>query len=582
MSGKGYFKDNFIGTVFQFLLRILGAACVLIEIFFFADVVDGVVSTVESGDKFPWESVIIVCSLWLIEYVCSVLTEFLSKHMQANMSAFYTERVISKKTVIPYREKEKREIQELFERVGTDPSEHIYDFFSGIMELSSFAMKIVGFFAVCLTKNVWVSLILLAAMAPIVFVGVQNGKISYEAYDESTRHFRRANYFKRILSSREDAQERNMFGYSDWALKRWEESYDKAIEIEDKANRKVFGRMGINNMIYAVLLGIILAILLVPVNLGTMTVGFYIAFAKAIITYLHTLEEELPPLLVKMSKNRLYLRDYHYFLKIEESENAEKEECSDEPETEEKEITIEFRNVSFSYPESDVKILDNLSLVMSDKKRYAIVGVNGAGKSTLMKLLLGVYDNYEGEILINGKEVRSMSGKERSKLFSVAFQNFARYPLTIRENIGNEAISTDEAVRIAEKIGLTDTLREKEIDFDTDLGRVSEESSDMSGGQWQLITIFRCLVSDNPIQILDEPTSAMDPVREAMLYKLFQEEFKGQIGICITHRMGAAKMCDEIIVLSGGKVAESGSHEILMARNGLYHSMYCEQRSWYE
>jgi ATP-binding cassette subfamily B protein len=74
----------------------------------------------------------------------------------------------------------------------------------------------------------------------------------------------------------------------------------------------------------------------------------------------------------------------------------------------------------------------------------------------------------------------------------------------------------------------------------------------------------------------------MDPVREAMLYKLFQEEFKGQIGICITHRMGAAKMCDEIIVLSGGKVAESGSHEILMARNGLYHSMYCEQRSWYE
>lgn len=246
--------------------------------------------------------------------------------------------------------------------------------------------------------------------------------------------------------------------------------------------------------------------------------------------------------------------------------------------------TITFQNVSFRYPGTEKDILRNLNLTLEPGRHYAIVGVNGAGKTTLTKLLTGLYDNFEGEILIGGRSIRDFTQAQLKAMFGVVYQDFARYYIKVADNIAlGNVLSYDEAKirEAAQFIGIDEAIRQLPQGYDTYLGKIHEGGVDISGGQWQRLAIARILYNPAHMRILDEPTAALDPVAESEVYRMFGQISAGQSTIFITHRLGAARLADDIIVLDGGRVAEQGSHEALLSAGGIYAEMFEAQRSWY-
>jgi ATP-binding cassette subfamily B protein len=246
---------------------------------------------------------------------------------------------------------------------------------------------------------------------------------------------------------------------------------------------------------------------------------------------------------------------------------------------------IEFENVSFQYPGSDRKILDNLSFHMGKGERIALVGENGEGKTTLVKLIARLYDPTEGRILLDGRDIREFNIDELRKEIGVIFQDFVRYDLSARENIGigNIArVGDDTALWNASKKGNADEVLAKlPGKLDQVLGRRFEGGVDLSGGEWQRMALARAYLRDAQILILDEPTAALDAIAEAEVFQKFAELTKGRMALFISHRFSTVRMADRILVLSGGKIREDGTHDRLVNEGGLYSRLFEVQAACY-
>lgn len=248
--------------------------------------------------------------------------------------------------------------------------------------------------------------------------------------------------------------------------------------------------------------------------------------------------------------------------------------------------TIEFKNVWFRYPGTDKYILNGLSFKVEDGEKISIVGENGEGKTTMIKLLLGLFSPDKGEILIGGKSIEQLKSSEKiSQLCGTVFQDFMRYSINARENItvGDiENIYQEQDIEeVAKKVNAYNFIQNLPNKWDTILNRMFEKGVDLSGGQWQRIAMARALLGDKKILILDEPTSQLDPLSESKLYQDFAKLTNGKTSIFITHRLGSTAICDRILVISEGKVVQSGTHEELVNSNGLYASMFNAQKHWY-
>ncbi|MFR5073060.1 MAG: ATP-binding cassette domain-containing protein [Bianqueaceae bacterium] len=238
---------------------------------------------------------------------------------------------------------------------------------------------------------------------------------------------------------------------------------------------------------------------------------------------------------------------------------------------------IEFKDVSFKYPGTDKLILDGVSFVIENGKHYSFVGVNGAGKTTITKLIIGLYTNYEGEILVDGKSIRDLTQAEIKGLSAVVYQDFAKYNMSLYDNLAIADIDNSNTYEQAEKaielVGLSDAVTNLENGMDTLLGKIGKDGVDISGGEWQRVAMARIVMSNAPLKILDEPTAALDPISESAVYHNFEQISKGKTTIFISHRLGSTKLADIIYVLANGKIVESGCHSALMAENGLYCDM---------
>ena len=218
-------------------------------------------------------------------------------------------------------------------------------------------------------------------------------------------------------------------------------------------------------------------------------------------------------------------------------------------------------------------------------RHYALVGANGAGKSTITKLMLGLYAPTGGEILINGKPIADWQQDALNGLFGVVFQDFARYSLTVRDNVVLRDRGRDSDALVAaslEQAGLGELITGMPRGADTPLGKVLPGGVDISGGQWQRLALARSLASAAPVRILDEPTAALDPLAESEVYQSYSRAAAGLTTLFISHRLGSTKIADRILVVDGGVISESGTHDDLMRREGRYAQMFTTQRHWYE
>jgi ATP-binding cassette subfamily B protein len=305
----------------------------------------------------------------------------------------------------------------------------------------------------------------------------------------------------------------------------------------------------------------------------------FIALIGAVIGLSERLTWGVNHMVTEIVRNREWLKDLTEFMALEIIEDA-----TDAP-TPMDFSQIEFKNVTFAYPNTEKIVLDGVSFTIKKGKHYSFVGENGAGKTTITKLITGLYDNYTGEILVDGVCLRKLSHAQLKGLTSVVYQDFARYSISMYDNIamGNihhfdDRKQAEEAVQL---VGLQQAVEKLRDGMDTPLGKVLENGVDLSGGEWQRIAMARSVINPAPLKILDEPTAALDPVAESTVYKNFEKITRNETTIFISHRLGSTKLADIIYVLDNGKIFESGSHAELMAQNGIYAEMFNVQAKWY-
>lgn len=248
--------------------------------------------------------------------------------------------------------------------------------------------------------------------------------------------------------------------------------------------------------------------------------------------------------------------------------------------------TIEFKDVSFSYPGTDRLVLDKISFKLEGGTTTVLVGLNGAGKTTLIKLLTRLYDPVDGVILLDGIDIRNYDIKQLYKMFGTIFQDFGKYATDIEENIyfGDVEKGAVEAEldKAAKHSGAYDFISSYPKKYKTPLTKYFEEDgTELSIGQWQKLSVSRAFYSDSDILILDEPTAALDAIAEQQIFKQFEELTKGKTSIFVSHRLSSATSADKILVLENGKVVEEGSHKDLMELKGKYFELFSTQAKRY-
>lgn len=428
----------------------------------------------------------------------------------------------------------------------------------------------------------WISgMAIFAVSIPLFYIAMRTGEKNYSLQSDALEIKRRYEYLADVLTNRECAKERAVFGYNAHIEKEYDSYCEYANQKEAQIEKKKYANMKSGSLITLVL-GIIIMFLLLPeLQAGRISRGLYVGLVSAVLGLVQSMSWDLSGIMREYAGTKAYLKDADTFWNMEEKENADVEP-QEIPDFQLQ--TIEFRHVSFRYPGAEEYVLRDCSFVLQGDKCYSVVGRNGAGKSTITKLLMGLYDDFEGEILINGRALHEYHYAEIKWLISVVFQDYARYALSVKENILLGNVNCQDfglLEQIVQELELDEFVQKLPGGLDTVLGKVEEGSTDLSGGQWQKLAIARLLYSEAPINILDEPTAAIDALEENNLYQSFQKMCQGCTAIIVTHRLASAQIAERIIVMKDGRIVQDGRHEELVEVEGEYKRMYELQKKWY-
>lgn len=486
------------------------------------------------------------------------------------------QQMMDKRAGMSYAHIENAGTWDLIARVCENPEEKVASGIAAVSGLLSIFIRIGGLILLIAAEVWWAALIVLVFSIPLLWAAIRGGKDNYQGHQETTKLRRQYNYLSTMLVSREAAQERTLFGYT----AKMDERFYGFFETVRKRLLRIGFRADVRSAMSGILTSLatvaVSLLLLAPALTGILTVGMFIALVTAVFSMQSLLTAELHSLVQTWTGNQAYMKEYRAF------EGLSMERAGPAAETEAPAFaSLTFRDVRFQYPGSDQVILDGLSFTIHAGQHYAFVGANGAGKTTVTKLMTALFDGYEGDILLNGQDIRSMPPAEVRAYFAVVFQDFAHYGVSLRDNItvGRESLDWSSAM---ERAGLQPLAHSLPQGVDTPLGKVQADGQDVSGGQWQRIAMARCIASPAPIRILDEPTAALDPIAESDVYGQYAGISEGKTTVFISHRLGSTKLASHIFVMDKGRVVQEGNHAALMSAGGLYAQMYESQRGWYQ
>jgi ATP-binding cassette subfamily B protein len=246
---------------------------------------------------------------------------------------------------------------------------------------------------------------------------------------------------------------------------------------------------------------------------------------------------------------------------------------------------IQFKHVCFRYPGSDTCVLRNINLTIQPGEKLALVGANGAGKTTLVKLLTRLYDPTDGQVLLDGVDLREYDPSELRQRFGIIFQDFVRYHLAVSDNIGFGQIEAladrTRIVCASERSGAHAMIEKLPQGYDTQLGSKFENGRELSGGEWQKVALARAFIRDSAVLVCDEPSTALDAENEAAVFAKFRELTQDKIAVLISHRFSTVRMADRIAVIEAGTVSELGTHDELLASRGTYARLFLLQAEGY-
>lgn len=577
-------KNSPFWSIITIAVRIFNALLPSLQIYVTAKFIDTAVAIFEGKAERGQIMLPLFLTMGIISYqnIIRLLMDLIDLRINIKMTENFRQAIVEKRARLEYKHIENNDSWDLISRTCKDPVGRIRGGMGDLLGAVDLIIRVVSILMVLMTQVWWAGLLIILICVPLFYIAAKAGKTTYEANKEAEKHHRRGWYLSYILTGRELVEERTLFSFSEHVNEIWHEKYETARKISQRAELKRFIKMKGSSLITVFINLAIIGVLIPAVGSGEITIGMFMGLVTASLNLVQMMSWQLTWITSQMANIREYLKDLSEFSKLSEQDSAV-DLPSDMSGFEFE--SIEFKNVSFKYPGTERYILKNCSFKLRSKMHYAFVGVNGAGKTTITKLLTGMYDNYEGEIYINGKNLRDYSLPELKGIFSVVYQDFARYSIPLKDNIKLGNVLTDDDERLKESINtisLDEAVGKLPDGVNTWLGKIKEEGVDLSGGEWQKVAIARNLYSGRPVSILDEPTAALDPVAESNIYEMFGRISAGKSTIFITHRLGAARLADEILVIDDGRVAEQGNHSFLVELDGIYAKMYESQKGWYE
>lgn len=401
-----------------------------------------------------------------------------------------------------------------------------------------------------------------------------------QVWDKLSTWWRKNNYMENITRDFAAAKDIRMFGLTGWLMQKYQELMTDRFEKE-QLHQRIWQRQRMMTCVTMLLSqGLIYAWLIYAVVTGRMTLGGFTLYLSSYNTFAGAVWMVMRGIAELIAKSR-EVDDFRSFMDFDGGD--EDLGGIQVPVSEDYEFV--FRDVSFRYPKAEQYALEHLNLTLKAGERLAVVGLNGAGKSTFIKLLLRLYEPTEGEILLNGVNVKEYNKHSYYKLFAPAFQTVELFAFPLAENVSMQPPQETDCAKAKERLqdaGLSEKLAGLPDGVHTQMLKVIyDDGVDLSGGERQKLALARALYKDAPIVVLDEPTAALDALAESRLYENFDRLIGGKSAVYISHRLSSTRFCDRVAMFVDGKLAELGTHEMLMEQNGKYAEMFRIQAQYY-
>lgn len=499
----------------------------------------------------------------------------------------FTSDIVSKYKRMEYGCFENREMLNTINRMGTNPQEKIMDIFNGTIEALTQFFMMVGTSFIFAQVSIWFAIGFLFLLLPMTWFNFKGMDLLNNMYNNQSESERWMRYYAGLMSDKNALLELKVFNAVECINKKWKQKADVVLKERIEITMKAQKYYGLSKLIFKVWTVLVVTVLIHYLLKGSITIGVFSALITSTGKILDN-SVALSKNFSTLSQKYIEIQQYYKFMNFPEENEMPQEQWLPLQWNDMQDMSIRFENVSFHYPsdKGEIKeILKGINFTVKGSESVAIVGENGAGKSTIIKLLCGLYQPTGGRITINGIDRKDISKEDLRNVISVVFQDYAKYELSLRENVGFGDISSmeqDEKIMKALNMGMADGLLELSPNgLNGTMGKLTKDGIDLSGGQWQRLAIARACFAKGSFIILDEPTAAMDPVAESKMYHSFVRALQNKGSIIISHRLASAKIADKIVVIKSGMVEEIGSHEELMIKDGVYKQMFIAQSSWY-
>ena len=516
--------------------------------------------------------------LLVVIYVIAQFLQESIENLQSNFAVKLNYRlnnrinyVINKKlSVIRAELYEDKAVFDLISRVRENITFETINTFGNVLALFMMIITTISYIGIISTINCYLPIIITCSLVPYCILFFFQQRKRYEQNVELSDKRRYVNYLNSVLTERENAKDIRTFESLDYIKGKVQKEREKVYIVEKRLAIKQLRENILVNIFQYGIIGTTLFWGYCKYRDGNITLGdimLIITALQGIISSFSSIADNF----MSMSDFSFNLKDWKTFIDLEEEPLIN---------IDLKSFDLQLENVSFVYPGSEKKVLNNINLHIKEGEKVAIVGENGSGKTTLLYLLLGIYEPTTGVVKIGKENLQNVLRDYRKKV-SCLFQDYIKYQMSIEDNVFlNRQISKKYINKFVEKNDFIKNFPEMEK---TMLGKINDLGIELSGGQWQKLAISRALVKpETKILIMDEPVASLDPKSENDLYENFDDICQKKSLILISHRLGVTRLCDKIIVMKEGRIIEQGSHNQLMAVKGEYYKMFTAQQQFYK
>ena len=507
--------------------------------------------------------------------VTSIASELVVNHIKL--------KIINKAKTVDMSSFDSPEFYEKLENANREAGMRPIGILSATFNVISSVISIASFIVVLATLSPWAPLIIILTALPGAIVNYVYRHRNFRYMRHHSKDRREMNYYSGIMVNKDQAKEVKILGLSETFIGKYKNAFKRYFA----GLKKLILRENVLRILVSLIATLancfLFAYVAYDVVFNDGLIGDYSLYTGALSSVAGSVTT-LVAATATIYEGTLFIDNMIEFMK----EETKIVSTLPEPVMPQRggAHTIELRNVSFSYPGVDRKVLDGINLTFNSGEKIVLVGLNGAGKTTLIKLITRLYDPTEGCIYLDGRDIREYDVKALYDMFGIIFQDFGKYAVTAAENIEFGDIKRKaerEDVELAAKAGDADVFIEALPNgYDTPLTRMFEYNGiELSGGQWQKLSVSRAFYKDSDILILDEPTASLDALAEQEIFDQFAELSKGKISIFVSHRLSSAVTADKIVVLKNGTVSELGTHAELMAAGGDYKLLFSTQAQRY-